>query len=874
MLGLLLSNSMRLLNQTLEEQTQAKLAAISPLLDSALSARLFERDHAGIREILNKLMKSQYESFHYIVVYDNRGIVYAQSGKVDTQKMPVRDEDVSNTFTSGIYNSGTQLTLGSEKIGEVRFGLSLQSLINSRDNLIQQGFIIASVEVMLTFILLSIGGYLLTRHILTLMSATQQVAAGQHSIQIPVSSNDEIGMLASNFNVMTKAIHDRIDALHISERALFEEKERAEITLHSIGDAVMTTDTQGNIVNMNPVAEQLTGWLLSEAIGLPLSTVYNIVDTKSQKLPINAVQYVLQYGNITGLTEQTTLISRSAEMHQITHSAAPLMNKEGEVSGVVLAFHDVTEQYRQQALIVAHEAELKKVTDILPGPVTRTDRDGRYLFMSAAYKQWFGKNPDEVLGLRRNEVVSAETNQHMTPYIQRVLAGESVTFELPLPNPSGGTRETLINLLPDYDSNGDVCGYYTIGVDITERKHAEQAAHDLRDQLTQATKMEAVGHLTAGIAHDFNNILGAMLGYAELSKHIAISNDPKTADRYLTEILKAGNRAKELIAQMLTFSRLSPEMKDGEAPVTLLVPVVKEVVSLLRSSIPSSIELNYQTESDELRAHIQAIHLHQIVLNLGINARDAIGEYGKINIFISVHHQDMTVCASCKHPFSGEFAKILVQDSGSGIPQNILNKIFDPFFTTKGVGKGTGMGLSVVHGLAHSLGGHILIETSTTKGSSISILLPLAQSSLATKNEPVIQLAQPLKSLPPIRIMIVDDEEMMSSMFHEFLTMHGAKVVSFLSPLEAFEAFKLKPDAVDMVITDETMPGLSGMHLAEQLLKLKPGLPIILCTGYSEHATAELAAEAGLAAFFLKPLHMAELLKKIREIWQSRFTAD
>lgn len=473
MLGLLLSNSMRLLNQTLEEQTQAKLAAISPLLDSALSARMFERDHAGIREILDKLMQSQYSSFRYIVVYDNRGNIYAQSGKVDPAKMPAYDHDVSNTLSNGLYNSFTPLTLGSDKVGEVRFGLSLQSLIDSRDNLIRQGSFIATVEVFLTFILLSIGGYLLTRHILKLMSATQQVAAGNHNIQIPVTSGDEIGMLASNFNVMTRAIHDRIDALHVSEQALFVEKERAEITLHSIGDGVMTTDTYGNVMSMNPVAEQLTGWLLPEAQGQPLARVYRIIDTLSRKPAANLVQYVFEHGDIAGLTEHASLISRNGEEYQVANSAAPLMNKAGEVSGVVLVFHDVTEQYRQQALIVAHEAELRKITDILPGPVTRVDREGRYLFASAAFEQWFGIHPDKVIGRNRGEVIDAELQARMQPYFDRALAGNRVSFETSLAVASGGTRDVIINVLPDFDSNNTVCGYYTIGVDISELKHAE-----------------------------------------------------------------------------------------------------------------------------------------------------------------------------------------------------------------------------------------------------------------------------------------------------------------------------------------------------------------------------------------------------------------
>jgi diguanylate cyclase (GGDEF)-like protein/PAS domain S-box-containing protein len=473
MLGLLLSNSMRLLNQTLEEQTQAKLSSISPLLDSALSARLFERDHAGITEILNKLMKSKFSSFQYIVVYDNHGIIYAQSGKINAQQMPALDQNIINTISSGVYNSHTQLTLGNEQVGEVRFGLSLQSLINSRDNLIQQGFIIASVEVLLTFILLSIGGFLLTRHILTLMSATQQVAAGNHDIQIPISSRDEIGMLASNFNLMARAIHDRIDALHVSEQALFVEKERAEITLHSIGDGVITTDTMGNVASMNPVAEQLTGWLLSEAQSRPLADIYRIIDTRSQQPTANLVQYVLEHGDIVGLTEHASLISRSGDVSQVADNAALLMNKAGKVSGVVLVFHNVTEQYRQQALIIAHEAELRKITDILPGPVTHVDRNGSYLFASAAFKQWYGKHASEVIGHNWRELIDTNLQAQLQPYLERALAGENGSVEIKLPIPSGGTRDAIINVLPDFDNNGEVCGYYTIGVDISELRHAE-----------------------------------------------------------------------------------------------------------------------------------------------------------------------------------------------------------------------------------------------------------------------------------------------------------------------------------------------------------------------------------------------------------------
>jgi PAS domain S-box-containing protein len=416
-----------------------------------------------------------------------------------------------------------------------------------------------------------------------------------------------------------------------------------------------------------------------------------------------------------------------------------------------------------------------------------------------------------------------------------------------------------------FDNQGQVMWLDGVLRDISERKQAELDAQKLRGQLAQATKMEAVGHLTAGIAHDFNNMLGAIMGYTELSKLMLASNKPLTVDGYLDEILKASNRAKELIAQMLTFSRLQVDMDNTPAPSTLLTPVVKEVVSLLRSSIPSTIELNYEVKTEDLKACINPVQMHQIILNLCVNARDSIGEYGKINVTLSREQLDDAHCASCQHPFSGEFAKISVSDTGSGIDTSILNNIFNPFFTTKGVGKGTGMGLSVVHGLVHAMHGHIQIESIIGKGTVISVLLPLSLSNAVTEKEGTHQQSDN-STLQGVRIMVVDDEQAMTAMLQEFLSMEGADVTVINSPVEAMRVFEHDPNAFDIVITDETMPGLSGMHMAELMLRFKPQLPIILSTGYSEHATAELAEQAGLAGFFNKPIKINELLRKLKTI--------
>jgi signal transduction histidine kinase/CheY-like chemotaxis protein len=586
----------------------------------------------------------------------------------------------------------------------------------------------------------------------------------------------------------------------------------------------------------------------------------------------NPVHQVLKNGNIVGLANHTVLIARTGKEYQIADSAAPIRNRPGQITGVVLVFHDVTEQYRAAAALQQSEASLAAAQASAHLGNWELDLQTLKGFWSAENFRLHRRDPS--LGpptyTEYLELVHPDDRQRVSEVQARLAdANSPVEFEF-RSNPSLGPVRTFSNTISTLrEASGRAVRATGTTLDITERKQAEQTAQVLRDQLIQSTKMEAVGHLTAGIAHDFNNILGAILGYTELSKHVIAAGTPEVGERYMDEILKAIQRAKELIAQMLTFSRLSPGTKGEDSPAIKLTPVVKEVVSLLRSSIPSTIELNYRVENPELKAQILPVHLHQIILNLGINARDAIGEYGKIDITLASQHVTRQVCSSCQLQYAGEFVKLTIHDTGSGIAEHIQKNIFNPFFTTKGVGKGTGMGLSVVHGLVHALGGHIRVESKPGKGTALSILLPLAASEAAAD----VYTAMPETSagtLAGIRIMVVDDEAAMTAILHEFLSLHGAKITAYNSPLLAWNAFEQQPQGVDLVISDETMPGLSGMHLAQRMLKLRPELPVILCTGYSAHATPELAEQAGLAGFFLKPLQMSELLQKLRKICLAR----
>ena len=359
MLGLLLANSFRLLNQTLQEQTHVRLEALTPLLNASLSTPLFQRDIAAIREILGQLVDSRKADLGYIVVYDNRDNVFASAGSIHIDSMPRLDMNVDSSLDDLTYDTQAPLTVGGAEVGRVRFGLSLTELAASRDVILRQSMLIAGLEILLSFLLLAGIGYLLTRHIRALVEATRKVAAGDYAIRIPNQGHDEINLLGENFNVMSQAVQERVDALSLSEWALHEEKERAEVTLHSIGDGVITTDVDGCVRYMNPVAERLTGHTLASAEGMLIERVYNVIDEQTGSSLANPLRLCLADQTSICSVLQAQLISADGQIHSVEETASPIRDREGRTIGAVLVVHDVTasrEASRQLEYQATHDA--------------------------------------------------------------------------------------------------------------------------------------------------------------------------------------------------------------------------------------------------------------------------------------------------------------------------------------------------------------------------------------------------------------------------------------------------------------------------------------------------------------------------------------
>ena len=384
--------------------------------------------------------------------------------------------------------------------------------------------------------------------------------------------------------------------------------------------------------------------------------------------------------------------------------------------------------------------------------------------------------------------------------------------------------------------------------DVTEIRN-------MRIQLQQAQRVEAIGTLAGGIAHDFNNILSSVIGYTELALD-AVGGNTVLAG-YLKEVYTAGHRAKNLIKQILTFARQS----DKEIKPVQVSVIVEETLKFLRSSIPTTIEIRHNIESNSLIMG-DSTQIHQILMNLCTNAFQAMEENGGVlNIGLTDVRLDADFTKQYEDFNPGDYLKLSVSDTGSGISPEIMSSIFEPYFTTKATGDGTGVGLATVNGIVKKYGGEIIVESEVEKGSTFSVYLPVTRK--LTETKPYNGEAFPAGNKS---ILVVDDEVPVARMFCGLLKSLGYSVAMSTSSIEALALFRTKPNDFDLVITDMTMPNMTGDRLAIELMKIRPDIPVILCTGYNKKISDESASEMGIKAFVYKPIVKADLAKTVRKV--------
>jgi len=392
---------------------------------------------------------------------------------------------------------------------------------------------------------------------------------------------------------------------------------------------------------------------------------------------------------------------------------------------------------------------------------------------------------------------------------------------------------------------------------LKEYAGAKEEKKSLEMQLQQAQKMEAIGTLAGGIAHDFNNILSAIIGYSELALR-EVSEDTKLYS-YVQGVRKAGKRARNLVSQILSFSRQSEE----ERKPIQIAPILKESLKLLRASLPATIEIRQNFGARLGNVMADPTQIHQVIMNLCTNAAHAMREKGGV-LEVSLESADLDTFFAAQHADipSGTYLKLTVSDTGCGMTMDVIEKIFDPYFTTKEKGVGTGLGLAVIQGIVKSHGGTITVESNPGMGSSFTIFLPVVDEKES------LSITSTFTFLPmgTERILYVDDEQELVDIATQMLESLAYEVVGTTSPVKALELFSANPGKFDLVITDMAMPKMTGVELSKECMRIRPDIPIILCTGFSEAVTEEEAKAMGMKAFVMKPIFKDKLALTITQV--------
>ena len=517
---------------------------------------------------------------------------------------------------------------------------------------------------------------------------------------------------------------------------------------------------------------------------------------------------------------------------------------------------EVADRKQAQQALQESEEKYRDLIENSPDLRFRTDMEGKIVFISQSVHKLSGYSVEEAIGMNMTQEIfeNPKERKRFLSLLQK--DGLVDNFETQLTRKNGSTWWASTNAHYFKDRESNILGMEGVTRDVTELKQARQKKEKLEARLKQAQKMEAIGTLAGGIAHDFNNILSGIFGYSELAaRHI---DNPEKTKNYLENIVKGARKAADLVQQILTFSRKS---KQDKFPLNIAL-VVKEALKLLRSSIPATIKIKENIVSNAT-VIADPTKIHQVVMNLCTNAYHAMQENGGILTLSLDETEDLTLNGiNGAKKTKTKYLRLTIKDTGHGMDAKILNKIFEPYFTTKEQDKGTGLGLAVVLGIVEEHNGHIKVESKVDMGTQFQVYLPVtvrkADFIVHEKDEKI-----DIKGTETI--LMIDDEKDILSVTKVFFEQYGYHVITFTDGIQAFEAFNKKPDQFDLIITDMTMPKITGDKLATKILNIRPDIPIILCTGYSHKISKEEAKNLGIRQYIEKPIVLKDLIVSVRK---------
>ncbi len=547
-----------------------------------------------------------------------------------------------------------------------------------------------------------------------------------------------------------------------------------------------------------------------------------------------------------------------------------LMKPISDLSMVVYSIEKVLERkrlkqenqrYREhlEALVEKRTVALKQLSRAIEHVnevVVITDKRGIIQYANAAFERVTGYTLAEVIGQNPRILKSGKHDAFFYRNMwDRISSGSTWSGRITNRRKDGSLYHDQAAVYPIRNSEGEIVQFVSVKRDITQEIQLEE-------QLRHAQKMQAIGTLAGGIAHDFNNILSVIIGFAQLIQEDA-PEDNEDIRSEIGGILKACTRAKNLVKQILTFSRQT----EGEKRPIRLQPLIQEAVNLLRASIPATIELNCRLDSPCGLVLADATQVHQVLMNLSTNAYHALRDTGGV-IEISLEERDLSPAMISAHPrlMPGKHAVITVKDDGIGMSATTLQRIFEPYFTTKASGEGTGLGLAIVDSIIEQHGGTIDVSSELGKGTRFELFFPIC---LRSDSEGFDEI-EPAKPLGTERVLFVDDETDIAEINRNGLEKFGYRVMAFSNPLEAIEHFQSHADDFDVVVTDLTMPKMTGTELADRIYAIRPDIPLVLCSGFAKSAREVQGKLSGVWEFVQKPIQPGSVGLAIRRVMEKR----
>jgi PAS domain S-box-containing protein len=636
-----------------------------------------------------------------------------------------------------------------------------------------------------------------------------------------------------------------------AEEALRESEEKHNNIVDSAGEGIVVI--QDGIINfLNRRMTEMMGLSSTDISRLSNESFLSFIHPEDQKQVADHYDRRLK-GQELPSTYSVRLIDKGGESLWVDLSPTTI-SWEGKPA--ILTFvTDITKRKK-------NEEELQKLASVVKYSselVNLATLDGKMIFINEAGGKMLGIDPDEVEQVHIMEVIP----DHFTELVQNellpaLLEGDTWEGELQYRNLKTGELTDVhgMTFTVQEPKTGKPMFLANVSYDITDRKIAEKEKIKLEAQLQQAQKMEAIGTLAGGIAHDFNNILSPIMAHTEMALMDLPGDSPITFG--LKEVYKASERARDLVKQILAFSR---QTEQKPVPIKLGF-IIKEALKLLRSSIPTTIEIRQKvvTRSDAILA--DPTQMHQVIMNLCTNAFHSMREKGGIiGVILTDEYVDIESINNFSELSPGSYLKLSVSDTGQGIDTDLIEKIFEPYFTTKDKGVGTGLGLAVVHGIVKNHGGSIQVSSELGKGTVFNVYLPRLEKK-AIEQIPIEEQVPRGNE----KILFIDDEAAIIEVAKKMLGRLGYEVITRTSSTDALELFRSQPDQFDIVITDMTMPNMTGKELTKELMSIRPDIPVILCTGFSEQIDERKAYEMGIRAFVMKPIAVSEIANTLRDV--------